>query len=1037
MHLECPLCVELVPAPVIRDVGIFPPGGGKVPLQGEFCAEVEFSVPELAEEAVLRWDLDGDGLPDVESSTDECPLFTYQSCDPENVLVTVTAYDRFGRGGSPVERSLKLSCNQVPSISCSVVQLVAQPRPGDNLQFFVTGFDPDAVDPGSNRGVERFEIDFDGDGIFDQTIPGNRQELPINHSYALAGQFRPTIRAYDADGEYGVGTCDVVSVLEEFLPGDVLDLRFDVSDVAPLSSGWAGMTVTTGIVLFGDRTGILTHQNGSWMLDAVQPTPEALAGIERVGQVLIGGGNSLYTSVVGAGVGATSTTPWSACSDSPGPVTTVRAGGAVTRPILVVSGNSGVHVYDASAALTASAAATCTALLQSLAGPLSTPTVAGFSTTWATELAVAVDGVLYAAVSTRESAGKWGVVTYDLGEVPPSVWCGGVQTGCLETPARVRALAGQGAGQVVVPVTRPAFWAAGTGPVLYRLPRRAQASATGAARLWTDSAALAPATTTFWFVDDTHIAMDRMFATSSTFAASTTAHLTFEADAMVAIATDDGQLRVYDVETTTGGVAWALRDTVTAPVSVDDLVTSLPYVLVRNNSAGYDATGTTYMARQRRSVWAWPLDRRSGWVRLMPWRTTPRDDATWTGPRSVATDGDRLWIADGTAGLRLLPAERLLAATGSVSVVTAPSPDDIGIGGSMVGFAPVPSGTRLLAATRGGIAQVRLDRRSDERPRPVLEWLMPATDPVIGVSLLQTDDGRDLMAVATTQAVSVRERLLPDLLLARIPAVTPGAIRYAELLVDPDPLQTYLLYTFESDGQGSVVLWGLDDNPLRVNGRRTRFMQDLGADVQTQSLGAQAPIVSRLAPSSVASRTMALFFLGFDRLCIEPFWGGTCPVDHLGNTVLLMPSTVGGTPWPLSVRGRRLIVRTNAVSGLLTVQDRDGLVIRSDLSPCASVEEILQFACVSGNTMRSAANADPFWLQATDYGIFIFDFSAPIVPRLVTSDFASGRKIRGMVGLKDGVDLLVGYHCDGSGSACGGDDNGVLRTFLVRGVVPQ
>ena len=200
LHLGNADCLQRIPAPRITDVSIAP-FGGKVPIEVSFRATVAPPFPELAEGLKLVWDVDGTAGQDAEVGAAEPLSFRYENCG--NVPISVIAVDRFGRASEPNERVIINRCNQPPEITLFIASLSGSPNSapignvGTSIRFTLQAFDPDFDDPAleESNGIRNFQIDWEGDGEFDETFDGILQLLPRDHVYSQVGIFRPILRA--------------------------------------------------------------------------------------------------------------------------------------------------------------------------------------------------------------------------------------------------------------------------------------------------------------------------------------------------------------------------------------------------------------------------------------------------------------------------------------------------------------------------------------------------------------------------------------------------------------------------------------------------------------------------------------------------------------------------------------------------------------------------------------------------------------------------------------------------------------------------
>ena len=66
----------------------------------------------------------------------------------------------------------------------------------------IYGYDPDS-------SVVRYDVDFEGDGIWDYTTNTTSSQITITHYWEHSGDYLLTARIWDEDGKYGIGTYNV------------------------------------------------------------------------------------------------------------------------------------------------------------------------------------------------------------------------------------------------------------------------------------------------------------------------------------------------------------------------------------------------------------------------------------------------------------------------------------------------------------------------------------------------------------------------------------------------------------------------------------------------------------------------------------------------------------------------------------------------------------------------------------------------------------------------------------------------------------
>jgi Ca2+-binding RTX toxin-like protein len=165
------------------------------------------------------WDINNDGT--FGDATGVMPTLTWaqlnalgftDGLNPPATPTTVTL--RVSDGMSTVEDTSSLTVTNAPptaSISGPTMGV-----PGLPLSFMFSATDPSSVDA-SNPFT--YDIDWDGDGTFDETAIGPAAGVMVSHAYPLLGTFPLTITATDKDG--GVSVQAIHSV--QIDPAGVID----------------------------------------------------------------------------------------------------------------------------------------------------------------------------------------------------------------------------------------------------------------------------------------------------------------------------------------------------------------------------------------------------------------------------------------------------------------------------------------------------------------------------------------------------------------------------------------------------------------------------------------------------------------------------------------------------------------------------------------------------------------------------------------------------------------------------------------------
>lgn len=984
--------------PIIRDVSILPPGGGKSPLTETFCADVQFQFPELATGATLLWDIDGQPGTDVEVDHDDCFQVTYDNCESGVIDIRVTPKDRFGRLGITIERSIQVTCNLVPTVGCTALKANFTPAngvPGDEFIFFITGRDLDNFDPAleDSDGVAYFEIDYEGDRIFDATLPANVQELPHRRVYDVAGAFRPIVRAYDADGDYGTAACDLVTVFAQTFPGWPLWLAGSTNAILPLQAPLHAHPETT-IVLGTSQMGISVlvqgHPNDHLV---VNKNVQDLVGEMAFGSFhnpldLARAGNTVFVADRNLGLlayrmgTAAQTNPallqkQAACTLDDA-LTSERLDLAVfetTQRRLVFGSVSGASSADRLAVATfgveMEASQTCDEFVQQTNGMGQLAKSAfGFGADFGiSDFALAVS-TAFAAVDTGDT---FGIVAYNLSATDHPPYCASSNSGC---------------------------YLHATAPVL----------------------ALAASDDRLVFADAQNV-------------------LT-----VLAVTHMDGSAPAY-----------ALAATAQLPVAADRLYLLGDHIVVLNRTAAYNSGGSDYAGRQGRGIYLAPLTSPARQVFVLPSRRQQRDNAGYGGPQDVGLDaqGD-LWVADGPLGLyrvstggamgdiyAMVSTLALTAVTGFV----APT-DDVGYGGTMRSLR-IPDRQRRAVAALGGGGVAVIDfltsgagcpARGSVTLCPQLRAVRLSGDAIFGADVVHdVAAARDYIAAVTAGGGFLFSDAQKGVDLATYMAPTSTVVDHVDLEFDPDPSRYAIFYTFEArpGSKTSAYLQGLASDGRFVASQKFRAPEEFIGPAQDKTLGdlGRPPIFSRLAAKMGATRSLEYWASSGARICLEPYWGENCPVDPSdGKLFELFPPNFAGHPHRTLVSGIPFILRAFHSSGVLAVFDIDGAVINQTYSVCFDLPEAEQFDCSVANNIVHTASADPFWLYSTDWSLIVVDMRNPALPRVSTRKIASQARLSEVAGWTEGLDLAVAYHCDlktgGSNFEC---NNQRLVTLYVKG----
>jgi len=189
-------------------VSIFPEvdaGGPYAPSEGEsLLLDASASTHAGGGELVFTWDLDGDGeFDDANGATvtwEWSELVARGYTDgPDSFTVRVRADAGFGA----VSESdlIPVTLLNAPPVASASAPYVA--RTGELLTFVFGAIDAASDDQAAGF---TFDIDWDGDGTFDEQVIG-LSGATANHTYAAAGSYQVGVRATDKDG----GTSEIAA----------------------------------------------------------------------------------------------------------------------------------------------------------------------------------------------------------------------------------------------------------------------------------------------------------------------------------------------------------------------------------------------------------------------------------------------------------------------------------------------------------------------------------------------------------------------------------------------------------------------------------------------------------------------------------------------------------------------------------------------------------------------------------------------------------------------------------------------------------
>lgn len=138
--------------------------------------------------------------------------FQWQPADnlAQPVPITVIATDS-AQGNLATYRTLSIRVDNLPPTAQLTVP--ATRRAQTPLTFQLAASDPGSVDQG---GTFRYDIDWNGDGTFDQTVNGPAQ-MQVTRTYTQPGNYTIRVRASDKDGATGPVAAAAAEVLPEQL----------------------------------------------------------------------------------------------------------------------------------------------------------------------------------------------------------------------------------------------------------------------------------------------------------------------------------------------------------------------------------------------------------------------------------------------------------------------------------------------------------------------------------------------------------------------------------------------------------------------------------------------------------------------------------------------------------------------------------------------------------------------------------------------------------------------------------------------------
>jgi len=139
---------------------------------------------------LYEWDFDGDGIYDWES--DSTPSTTYAYKDDGRYMAVLRVTDSDG-GKATASKSIIIR-NVPPTVSATASTRLAQTF--SDITFTANGVDTDGL-------VVSYDWDFDSDGNYEKTGVTSKS---TTYNYINNGVYTVTVRAWDNDGDFGIGT---------------------------------------------------------------------------------------------------------------------------------------------------------------------------------------------------------------------------------------------------------------------------------------------------------------------------------------------------------------------------------------------------------------------------------------------------------------------------------------------------------------------------------------------------------------------------------------------------------------------------------------------------------------------------------------------------------------------------------------------------------------------------------------------------------------------------------------------------------------
>jgi len=169
------------------------PNSGHAPLEVDFAVDAQDNDGSIVQ---YGWDFNGDGIYDT-TTFDSTITYTYNILGTYNAKVRVTDDDTAAAYSS-------VSINILFPNGSPFVSYTAGPslgRPPLAVNFTANALDTDG-------SIVSYEWDFDGNGVFDTTIPYNT----TSYTYNSAGVYFAKVRVTDDDGATAVGFGNAINV---------------------------------------------------------------------------------------------------------------------------------------------------------------------------------------------------------------------------------------------------------------------------------------------------------------------------------------------------------------------------------------------------------------------------------------------------------------------------------------------------------------------------------------------------------------------------------------------------------------------------------------------------------------------------------------------------------------------------------------------------------------------------------------------------------------------------------------------------------